>query len=281
MDESISRNALQSIRYFEVPLESIKRKTLKEFLKAYNRCYPFKIDEYKALSQLTDQDWQFFARQYLPTVHHHYGCDYQYLGFYDLWALAEDILNKARTPRGSYNIQSLTDKNKSTQKEFNEAKNNEKYYQFTTVVISMFPHKDDEGKFIIKAPALVCKDKIYFYDYVSYRDQNDLELHHCEEINCLKRGKTAFHDVFCYVRYTGTYEIDKLDTVSHWDIYPKDVPGRLLEFANSKGLINYKGNRAEIDTRIKLEHKGPPDNFEDKYLKPCGKRYSVKNYSRQ
>lgn len=245
-----SQNAQRCINNFEYPIPMFTKKNLSKFLLAYQTAYPSRVSEYVFLSKLSVSDWKFCAKQYKCTSWHHYGPTAQRTGFWDLWALAEEVLLKCRISDTNYQYQLLINHKASVKLQTRNRTN--EMYQKNQVRLGVIKFLSSAG--IVYAPCIIQerwgksrKQDIVYFDYVQIR-----EYHKCDSPNLLNTEDIQQLPEFAI---TNIFRKCDKETFSKFSIFKRTSFDKLIDYANENQLsISVLSD----DPRPRLTYKGPP-----------------------
>lgn len=252
IENKFSENALKSLKRFEVPIYMISSK-LRPFIKAYGIKYPFNAAEIRLLQQTVPDDWGYVASKFKATSLHHVGSDYQYLAFYDMWALSDEILKICKTGYG-YQIKKLSDLRRKMMNDYVKLRNRDPK-AFITTIISVVEDTNTGESYCLKAPAVKHGDFFYFFNYqVSKNCKTDYFC--CDEVTMLHKGDyfDGGTGLSYRTKYNGRYNWSNILRVKHiWEHYPEDTIGKL------DGLVKKNNwsycDISSTDLRPRLERK--------------------------
>ena len=171
-DDWSSINSKEAIANHQLPIQLFDRKHIKLFLEAYRLKYPAKVEEYLFLCKISTSDWKFISKLYRAGNWHHYGPAAQRTSFWDLWLVADKILEICKTSKG-YSHQKYIDRQNAYYKSAREHLN--RMYDEHKVRMCTFDFTQDNGV-KINAPGLLreCWSEnskhpmrtLYYFDYV-------------------------------------------------------------------------------------------------------------------
>jgi hypothetical protein len=245
-----SQNAQKCIDNFEYPIPMFTKFNLSSFLKAYQKAYPANLNEYAFLAKISVADWKFCAKRFRCTSWHHYGPTAQRTGFWDLWALSDEILSKCRTKDGRYQYQLLVNYISSSKAQTRLHTND--LYQKKKIRLCIIKFLGTAG--IIYAPCLIQehwgksrKQDIVYFDYVQIK-----EYHKCDSPTMLSTEDIQKLEGFAI---TNTFRRFDETTFTKFSTFHKSSFTKLFKYAETHNLTI---STVEEDPRPKLVYKGPP-----------------------